>query len=817
MRVGIRLAMVLVAVCVAAVGVRFVRRPSAAPVGQIASTPSAGSSSLPITSGIFLPLVCEPALGDLRFVDPVQAVPLPDSSGGIVVVERTGRLQLVDPSTRPPETSVLLDLTAKLQLTPDQAEEGLLSLTFHPQFNQPQSPHRGELFVYYTAKSDRGPSNRLSRFRMVGRASQPVSGATGWEVRPTIDPASEEILLDQPDEKQAHNGGGLAFGPDGFLYLGVGDDAPPQPNPNAQVITNGLFSGILRIDVDCRGGTVSRPPAKRLTTSSTTPVESAPYSIPRDNPFLHVPGAREEFFAIGLRNPWRLSFDALTGRLFVADPGDRRREEINVVEAGSNCGWAYAEGTLRTADFDQQAVHRPQPYVGRETWPIFEYPRDAAHRCVIGGHVYRGSQFPELFGRYVYADQSGRIYALQLGGDGRTVHGQELLAVVPDVVIGVSSLDLDADGELLISTIGELGRESGIVFRLRRTVPSEQAPMPPTLAAAGLFDDWRALKPKEEFVGYDVNVPLWSDGAAKRRWIAVPAGQPVELLSEGKFRYPAGTIFVKHFELATDERQPGKLRPLETRVLVVDERHEVYGLTYRWSADGKRTRPVSRSEQETIEIIQADGTKRQQVWHYPGRFDCLMCHNDSAGYVLGFVPKQLAGKGSGVRVQGSEVRGQDSVAGDQIAELIARGVVRRCDPPGEAMPIAPLVSLDDHTAPLVERVRSYLDVNCSMCHNPGRRFAAFDTRVERLLPEQGIVEGHSYHHSDLGKDVRIVKPGDLTHSMLYRRLTSPEPHLRMPPLGSTVVDGQAASLVAEWITALQDGAEIATRPKPPRE
>ncbi len=791
----------------------------------------AGTTKLPLSSGVFLPLVCEPALGDLRFVDPVQAVPLPAGSGRLVIVERTGRLMLVDPHTSPPSKSLLLDLTPQLQLTPNQAEEGVLGLAFHPQFANSGSTHRGELFVYYTAKTDAGPSNRLSRFRVVRRPFQAVENGTAWKGRPTeitIDPASKQVLIDQPDQMQAHNGGGLAFGPDGFLYLGIGDDASPQPNENAQVVSRHLFSGILRIDVDCRGGAISRPPnvgqVSNLSKTEKGQVENLSYFIPLDNPFLGIPGAREEFYAIGLRNPWRMSFDRLTGRLYAGDPGDRRREEINLVDAGANCGWAYAEGTLLTASFDRAARGRPEKYVGRETWPIFEYQRDVAHRCVIGGHVYRGRQFPELYGSYLYADQSGRIYALQLSADGRQVHAQKLLAVVPDIVIGISSLDVDALGELLIATIGDLGQETGQVFRLRRTEPSEQMPLPPTLADTSLFADWRKLTPRESLVSYDVNVPLWSDGAEKRRWIAVPPGQAVEFAGGGNFRYPAGTVFVKHFELATDERQPAVRRPLETRVLVVDDRHEVFGLTYRWSADGKRTRPVTQPETETIDITQSDGSQRQQVWHYPGRFDCLMCHNESAGYVLGFVPKQLLGQSSGFRVQGSGFRGRRSeVRGqrtgdrgqetrDELTRLSDCGVIRPCTDPAELAKIAPLVPLVDESAPLTQRVRSYLDVNCSMCHNPGLRFAAFDTRVERPIEEQGLIEGHAYHHSDFSESVRIVKSGDLAESMLYLRLTSREPHLRMPPLGSTVVDEQARQTIAEWIKTRKPIVEVVERP-----
>jgi glucose/arabinose dehydrogenase len=696
-------------------------------------------------------------------------------------------------------------------MTPYRAEEGILSLACHPQFARQGSTHRGELLVYYTGKAGDRRTNRLSRFRLLPG-------------RETIDLASEEVLIDQLDAHDAHNGGSLAFGPDGCLYLSLGDDA--NQKLNAQTISRNLFSGILRLDVDCRGGSFSHPPPRQPQYGRT-----AGYYIPQDNPFVGQAGVLEEFYALGLRNPWRMSFDRLTGRLYVGDVGERKREEISVVDSGSNLGWPYAEGMLVAADSDPQADVRPECYLGRETWPIHDYPRDWAHRCVIGGHVYRGNQFPELAGKYIYADQSGRIFALQLSANGRSVQGKVLLAVVPNLVMGISSLDVDERGEMVISTIGTMETKNGRIFRLSRPT-AEQQSLPPTLAQTGLFDDWRRLVPRPHLVNYDVNVPLWSDGAEKERWIALPPGQAVDCTSDGKFRFPGGTVFVKHFALATDQRQPERLRPLETRVLVVEPGGAVHGASYRWSADGKRTRRLTFGETETIDVVQIDGTRRQQVWQYPGRFDCLMCHNDVSGYVLGFTPKQLAGQGSGFRVQGSAERGgvsppvaQESEAReqgtgdreqetvDELARLIAGGVIRDCGHGAALASVAPLVPLDDERAPLAARVRSYLDVNCSVCHNPGRYFSAFDARFERHSDEQGIIEGPSYFHGEFGGAMRIVKPGSVQLSVAHMRMSSRDPHLRMPPLGSTVVDAQAQRVLAAWIQSLAPAAEVAERKK----
>jgi len=778
-----RLAIALAALALIVVAGHHGWQPSARDEAPITPVAYAGDSKLPLNADEYLPLACEPLLGDLQFVDPVQTAPLPDGSGRLLVAERTGRIQLVDPRSDPPSETTFLDLTPRIFMTPNRAEEGILSLACHPQFDRLDSPHRGELFVYYTAKSGDGRSNRLSRFRL---------GAG----RDSIDPATEEVLIDQRDAHDAHNGGSLAFGPDGCLYLSLGDDA--NQTLNAQTISRSLFSGILRLDVDCRGGKFSGPPPRQPEHGRT-----AGYYIPSDNPFVGQKGVLEEFYALGLRNPWRMSFDSLTGRLYVGDVGERKREEISVVDPGSNLLWPYAEGRLVAADADPQAGVRPEKYLGRETWPIHEYPRDWAHRCVIGGHVYRGSRFPELVGKYIFADQSGRIDALQLAADGRTVLSRIRVAVAPNLVMGISSLDLDERGEIVISTIGALETKGGRLFRLVR--PGKRHSLPPTLAQTELFEDWRQLAPRTHLVKYDVNVPLWSDGAEKQRWIALPPGQAVECTSDGTFCFPEGTVFVKHFALATDQRKPQHLRPLETRVLVVGPQGAVHGASYRWSADGKHSRRLTYGETETIDVIETDGTRRQQVWQYPGRFDCLMCHNDVSGHVLGFTAKQLAGNLS----QGiSKIR-----PSGELDRLMACGVIRDCGQGAELANVAPLVPLDDEQAPLDARVRSYLDVNCSMCHNPKRYFSAFDARFERHPDEQGIIEGPSYFHGEFDGQMRIVKPGNVQLSVAHMRLSSRDPHLRMPPLSSTVVDIHAQRVLTEWIQSLAPTAEVAERPK----
>ena len=340
------------------------------------------------------------AFADRSFQAPVGLVPAPAAASRWYVVEKRGVIWTLASETAAP--TVFADLRARINAGPNEA--GLLGLAFSPSFASD-----GRVYVSYTAPSSTSPANLRSRLsRMVSR-----DGGL------TIDPASEEILLsvDQPFEN--HNGGHIAFGPDGFLYLGLGDGGSAgDPGNRAQNLSSPLGK-LLRVDVSGASG----------------------YAIPADNPFAGGGGLRE-IWAYGLRNPWRFSFDADTGALWLGDVGQDRFEEVDVITRGGNYGWRVRE-----------ADHCFNPATGCASSglipPVAEYGR-AEGASITGGFVYRGDDIPALAGQYLFADfGSGRFWAL----------GEER-RLVADTSLNPSTFAEGPDGELFAVDFG------GRIFRL---------------------------------------------------------------------------------------------------------------------------------------------------------------------------------------------------------------------------------------------------------------------------------------------------------------------------------------------------------------
>jgi glucose/arabinose dehydrogenase len=364
--------------------------------GGPAHTPGATGMQTGLPSRVRL----ERVFPSLSFDNMTGMYPLP--GGGWLVTEQAGRVHRINAAGA--QASVFLDIDSKVN---SGGEEGLLGLALAPDFAT-----SGVFYVHYSAANP-----RRSVF-----ARYTASGGTASA-------SSEQILLEVQDPYSNHNGGQLAFGPDGFLYIGLGDGGSRlDPQGNGQNLDT-LFGKILRIDVS-GGGT---------------------YRVPADNPFVGRQGARGEVWAYGLRNPWRFSFDSETGDLWAGDVGQNTLEEIDVITKGGNYGWVVMEGNQCTGGGDSCDRSGKIP-------PVVDYPTGGGNCAVTGGFVYQGSAIEALRGAYVYGDYcSGRIWALRWDGTRMTENAQ-----LASTGFGVSSFAQGPDGEIYVLQYGD----NGGVFRL---------------------------------------------------------------------------------------------------------------------------------------------------------------------------------------------------------------------------------------------------------------------------------------------------------------------------------------------------------------
>lgn len=341
----------------------------------------------------------ENAFPDLSFSSPVFLTNAADSSNRVFVVQQAGRIKVFQNFSSVQSSKTFLDISDEVAFG---GERGLLGLAFHPDYK-----NNGIFFVDYTTPNPL--RTRISKFQV---SSKPDSAIK----------SSEVVLLTFNQPYTNHNGGWIGFGPDGYLYISVGDGGSGgDPDTNAQNITR-LLGKILRIDVDNKD-------------------EGLKYAIPADNPFVDSTGnVKKEIYAWGLRNPWRQSFDPETGWLWCADVGQGSWEEIDIINNGKNYGWRCYEGTH---EYNTGGCNYPE-----YTFPIWEYDHNSGRCSITGGYVYHGSNVPDLTGKYIYADYcSGTIWALSYEGTNRATN--ETLLTAPSSVV---SFGIDENQELYIIT-----------------------------------------------------------------------------------------------------------------------------------------------------------------------------------------------------------------------------------------------------------------------------------------------------------------------------------------------------------------------------
>ncbi|MCB9567867.1 MAG: PQQ-dependent sugar dehydrogenase [Myxococcales bacterium] len=585
-------------------------------------------------------------------------------------------------------------------------EAGLLGIAFHPDFAS-----NGELFVSYNAPGGGGAFlSRVSRFTSVDDGE-------------AIDRASEAIILEVEQPYTNHNGGDLGFGPDGLLYFGLGDGGSAgDPQGNGQDVDT-LLGAMLRIDVD--GG--------------------SPYAIPPDNPFAEG-GGRPELFAWGLRNPWRWSFDRETGDLWVGDVGQHVWEEVNRVVLGGNYGWNVKEGAECYAA-DSCAEDGLID-------PVAAY-RNTSAASVIGGVVYRGAALPELVGRFIYSDfYLGTIWSVDAAGSVTVLSEGEGR--------GITAYGQDQAGEVYAV------HYDGGIYRLRPRPADEGPGLPARLSETGCVDPAAPTTPPAGLVEYEVNVPFWSDGATKSRWLAIPAGKAIAVEDDGDLTLPPGSTLVKSFHVGE--------ALVETRLLVRHDDGGWAGYSYRWDPEGGDAELLEAADERALE---------GQTWGFPARGECLFCHTDAAGRSLGIELGQLD----------RTIVDADGQAVDQLDRWVELGWLA-ARPSATPLPAAP-------SDPLEARARAYLHANCSHCHRPmapGGR-SAIDLRYATPLADVGICDA-APRSGDLGiADARLLAPGDPQRSLILARMRSLS-STRMPEIGSAVVDEEGAALVEAWIASL---------------
>lgn len=651
------------------------------------------------------------------FARPIAMESAPGVADGFFVVEQAGKIvKVVDSQKR-----VVLDITDRVfTLQGGNDERGLLGLIFHPKFAQ-----NGRLFVNYTKSGS--ADSVISEFKMVNGA---------------ISPSSEKIVLEVDQTEWNHNGGGMAFGPDGYLYLGFGDGGGAGDRPNNAQNLRLLLGKILRIDVD-RG---------------------SPYSIPSDNPRFNRSDARGEIFAYGIRNPWRMSFDEVTGELYVGDVGQNAWEEVSIIKKGGNHGWRVMEGN---------ACYNPRTNCNREGLinPIHTYPHSEGV-SITGGYVYRGTNIPELIGTYVYGDfSSGTIWGLKY------VEGQlQSNQVLVNTNLNISSFGLHK-GDLYVVDF------RGSIYKLNKA-RSQVSNFPLKISETGCFKSLSPLSPASGVVPYEVNAPLWSDNASKNRFVYVPQGREITYRDGQPFSFPVGTVLIKNFSLPIVTGNTVANKIVETRFFV-KRPNRFDGYSYMWDEDGRDGTFLSGGIKRDFEVAE-NGRRATLSYLFPSSSSCKRCHTTSVGEALGFAPEQL----------NLEQSGQN-----QLESLSHLGVITGLPTVSQ---IPRLANYTSSTFSLTDRARSYLHANCAHCHNPTNNSGQIpmDLRYDTPVGDMDICNTLPRHGNLNVTGSRLLVAGDSSKSLISLRQTTTDPGTRMPPLATVRIDPLGTQLVDDWIDRL---------------
>lgn len=692
-------------------------------------------------------------------------------NGSVYVICRYGRVWVVpNPGSAAPTRSLIIHLP-QIFATGDSGFPGFV---FHPD---------GQSIFTFTTETatNNGVVSIQDRVRR-------------WPFNPSnptasLSLASSTILLDQYDRSPEHAGGDMHFGPDGYLYISLGDEGGQGGVLlNGQRIDLNYYSGIIRVDVNNLPDSLEPNPH---------PAFNGGWKVPADNPWVGATSfngspvdplqVRTEFWSVGLRNPTKFSFDT-NGVIMATDVGGSRWESVRRITKGSNHGWNWYEGPEVVTSYAPQVSDRPAVSF---TEPAWTYPHSAIAasvgwtdqrfigNCIIGGMIYSGSKYPSLNGKYIFGDYTSKnVWSIGTGTNatvswlGSHPSGLACAAVNP------------ANGDILIGSFGD-----GKIWKMVQSAPSG---VPLTLSSTGIFTNLATMEPSDGVLPYEVASPFWSDHAIKTRWFFLPPGGVIYRGTSDQWIFPVGSVWVKHFDLPYVRGfQEG--RKVESRFTVKTEAG-LYGLTYRWREDGSDADLVPEQGADGEYPVTDSGVDISQKWHWPSRSECITCHNPETGYVLGFSARQL---------NTTALAGE--VVVDQLLALSQLGVFNT--PYSSVVGVPRLSRPLDETATLEHRFKSYTDANCAYCHFPGGPGRGeWDARFSTPMTSSKIIGG-SVIESFGVEGSSVITPGSTNRSVLFRRVADfiGDQHpaeYHMPPLATYQRNEAGISMIERYINSL---------------
>jgi uncharacterized repeat protein (TIGR03806 family) len=654
----------------------------------------------------------------------------------------------------------------KVMETPEKGTA--YDITFHPKFAE-----NGYFYVGWNGGEKKEKRCYITRYTM--------KTAPPWDV----DPKSATTIIDW--ESNGHNGCAVCFGTDGMLYVTSGDGTSDSDTNLTGQRTDLLLAKVLRIDVD-------------------RPADGKQYGVPKDNPFVGDKRFVPETFAYGCRNPWRIACDPKTGHIWLGQNGQDLWETAHLVRPGDNFGWSVTEGSH---PFYPNRQAGPTPIVK----PTIEH-HHSEFRSLTGGIVYHGDRLPALKGAYLYGDYStGRIWAMKHDGTKPLWHKE--IAVTSMKITGFA---LDAKGELLITDHGPSGQ--GGFFTLEPNPKTTADPFPRKLSESGLFDEVKGHKLKPGAIPYSVNAPFWSDGLYKERFLVLPPGEGIGYTRNRGWNFPDKTVLVKSFAVEEKEGDPASRKWVETRFLT-KQGGEWYGYSYLWNDAGTDAELLDAKGTDKEFTIATPAGPRKQVWHYPSRSECMVCHSRAQNFVLGLTEVQMNKDHTypGGRVD-NQIRVLEHVGAFKV-DWYATVKGRAKDPAEQPQPgqraVRPSALFDksplptakklvdpyDPTADLALRAKSWLHVNCSSCHvEAGGGNALMELEFATALDKMRVLDVKPLHHTFELPDAKLLAPGEPGRSVLVHRVGTRGPG-QMPPLATSRVDTAGLDLLREWCRSLK--------------